>query len=78
MSQMNDVEEFAICSDIASRMAIFAMAKSCTEEEINMAFNVINEALINEGGYDQDKVSSLTKQYKDGTIMLRKGLNEGI
>ena len=78
MALMNDAEEFAICSDMASRMAMFAMAKSCTEEEIEMAFNVINESLINKDGYDPEKVSNLANSYKDGVIMLRKGLNEGI
>ena len=72
MNEMKDLTEFAICSDIAARIAMFALAKACNEEEINLAFKVINEALC-EGG-EREKVEPIIEAYKSGALKIKQGL----
>jgi len=73
MRPMKDLTEFAICNDIAARMAMFALAKSCTDEEINMLFNVIEEDLVGaEGAYEEERITPLVNVYRQGVLSLRK------
>lgn len=74
MNYIKDLEEFAICSDIAARMALFAMAKSLSGDEINSAFDIIGNALFDDGGYEKDKVEPLIEMYRDAAITISEGL----
>jgi hypothetical protein len=49
-------------------MALYALAKTCGEDEIRELFGALNLALSNE--YGADKVSPLIEQYKAAVITL--------
>ena len=71
---MKDIDEFAMCSDIATRMTLFAMAKALTPEEIEIAFNEINNSLTAQGVYEAEKLIPLTETYKDAVLQINAGL----
>ncbi len=70
MNQMKDLDEFAICTDISSRMALFALAYACDEEAINEVMDAIKESLIEV--YDEEKVSTLIKMYRESALAASK------
>lgn len=75
MSKMESIEEFAICMDITTRMALIALAVSCDKEMISGSLDGIEVYLIDVYPDDKkDLVKSLISQYKDGALMLQKEL----
>jgi len=69
MNEIEDVTELAICSDISTRMAMFALAKSCNEEELGLVFEIISGSLCN--AYEKEKVQPLIEIYKAGTMNVK-------
>ena len=74
MNNIKDMDEFAMCADIATRMTLFAMAKALTPEEIELAFNEINNSLTAQGAYEAGKLIPLTQTYKDAVLQINAGL----
>ena len=68
------MDEFAMCADITTRMALFAMAKALTPEEIELAFSEINNSLTAQGGYEAEKLIPLTETYKGAVLQINSGL----
>ena len=75
MENIKDFDELAMCMDITSRMAIFAMAKAMNTGEIAMSFDEMNKTLTGEGGYDVDKLAPLIDMYKKATIAISDALD---
>lgn len=74
MNKIKDVEEFEICCDISSRMALFALVMSCdSNKEIENSFDAI--ALTLADCYPKDKLDSLVESYKHAAILAK---NEGL
>ena len=63
--------EFSLCSDIASRTALYALAKACNKDEI-IAFYVALKEALKEGGYDPDKSDAIVDQFKEAAIILNE------
>ena len=74
MNEMKDMDEFAMCADIATRMTLFAIAKALTPREIELAFNEINNSLKVQGGYEVEKLIPLTEAYKDAVLRINADL----
>ena len=74
MKYMKDMDEFAMCTDITTRMTLFSMAKALTPEEIELAFNEINNSLTAQGGYEVENLVPLTEAYKDAVLQINAGL----
>ena len=75
MNAIKDIDEFAICADLTTRMALVAMAKTLTVEEVEFAFNQINTSLTMQGGYESEKLMPLTDAYKDAVLKISAGMN---
>ncbi len=67
---MKDLKEFEICYDITARMALFALAKSCSISETKVVFAFISEALSEI--YDPEQVARLVAQHQETTLRLNK------
>ena len=74
MNNVKDIDEFAMCADISTRMTLFAMAKALTPEEIELAFNELNNSLTAQGGYEAEKLIPLTETYKDAVLQINASL----
>ena len=74
MNNIKDMDEFAMCADISTRMTLFAMAKALTPEEIEIAFSEINNSLTMQGGYEVGKLIPLTEAYKAAVLQINAGL----
>lgn len=71
---MKDMDEFAMCTDIATRMTLFTMAKALAPDEIELAFSEINVSLTMQGGYEFEKIIPLTETYKDAALQINASL----
>ncbi len=69
------IEEFAIGADVTTRMALFAMAKTLTVEEVEFAFNEINNSLTMQGGYESEKLIPITDAYKAAVLKISAGMD---
>ncbi len=73
MSQLKDTEELGIALDVTTRMALYALSKTCGETEIKQFFEAMKTALDQE--YDPGKVAPLLEQYKAAAIAISKALD---
>lgn len=72
MAKMKDIQEFEICFDISSRMALFGLAMACTENEIDTLFEGTRQAL--QDVYGKEKVDKLIDQYKAAAYKLKNDI----
>lgn len=75
MSEIRDTEELAICMDITSRLALFALAKSMSEDEIKTVFSEVDKSLNGAGVYSKGKVTPLIDSYKGAVIAISKAFD---
>lgn len=68
MSNLQDAEEPGIALDVTTRMALYALSKSCGEIEIRQFFGELKLLLDQE--YNPDKVAPLLEQYKEAAVSL--------
>ena len=73
MNPIEDLDELAICIDISSRMAVYALAKTCGEVEIEQFFGAVKTFLDQE--YETTKVAPLIEKYKEAAITLSNARN---
>lgn len=76
MNKMENISEFEICMDITTRMALMALAKACSEDEMGPVFAGIEIGLVEAYSDDkEDKIKEFIQQYKDATILVKKELD---
>ena len=68
---MDNKKELVIQFDITIRMAGFALAKVCTEEEIDILFDVLQDIFVPIYG---DSGRDILERNKEICIKLHKGL----
>lgn len=69
MSKKMNIEEFEICMDITTRMALFALSLAANKETLPLLFDGIKTGLVDM--YPKDKtelISKLVDQYKAAVI----------
>ncbi len=79
MNKIKSIEEFEICMDVTTRMALIALSLVSNDQQLPKIFDDIRDGLIDE--YTGDKfiaelITKLIDQYKNASLILNKEMKK--
>jgi hypothetical protein len=80
MAEVANLNQVGVLIDVAARVALYAMAKSCDPDEILEYFDCIKEVMANEykdTGITEAESNEIIEQFKNSALLLRKKLVPG-